>query len=71
MAQTHRESIIEGVLNLASGFIIALLVYEYFILSNPAIRDDSLMVTTIFTTISLARGYIWRRIFNKLEEGDD
>lgn len=71
MAQTHTESIIENVLNLGSGFVIALLVYEYFILANPAIRDDSLVVTMIFTTISLARGYIWRRIFNKLENKNE
>ncbi len=64
--QTKIESAIERVADIGSGFIIAWFVYEYFILANPALRDNGFLVTCIFTAISLVRGYFWRRYFNKL-----
>lgn len=67
MKQTKLESIIEGSLNLGSGFIIALLMWEYIVRPWFGVESnfvDSLSVTLLFTMVSLVRGYLWRRFFN-------
>ena len=67
--QSKKASAIEQVLNIGSGFIIATLVWYFFMTPYLGIEyrvDQALTVTTIFTVISMIRGYIWRRIFNWL-----
>jgi len=64
MQQTKIESMLEVFANYASGFIIAMLVYKYAIIPNESIKDDPFIVTSIFTAVSIARSYIWRRFFN-------
>ena len=67
--QSKKASAIEQVLNIGSGFIIATLVWYYLItpyLGIPYHMDQALIVTTIFTVISVIRGYLWRRYFNQL-----
>lgn len=74
MAQSRRSSFIEQVLNVVSGFAISLLVWEYYVVGMFSIEVDSgdnVIITAIFTVVSLVRGYLWRRLFNsssKLEE---
>ncbi len=64
MNQSRVESIIERTVDMASGFIISWLVYEYYIL--PSIETMSATkVVSIFTVISFFRGLIWRRFFNR------
>jgi len=68
MKQSMKVSIAEQVLNVGSGFIVAL-VYWMFVVT-PQIEGKELTfwlnfwVTTQFTMISVARGLIWRRLFN-------
>lgn len=61
--QSHKHSIIEALTNLAVGILIALIIYAIFIptLSIP-IR---ISLTAIFSTVSVFRIYIIRRLFNK------
>ncbi len=53
---------------MVSGFILAALVWAYFV--APLIRaeyltiDDPILITVIFTFVSFVRGYFWRRFFN-------
>ena len=70
--QSKYQSFKEQVLNVGSGFIISALVWEYFI--KHLIRegyitlDSTLIVTCIFTVVSLIRGYVWRRVFNSIDD---
>ena len=67
--QTKIQSLKENITNTGSGFIVSLFVWEYVI--RPMIGggmlsvDNSITITMIFTVVSLARGYVWRRVFNK------
>lgn len=67
MEQTKTESLIENILNVGSGFLISLLLWIFVI--TPLFGFDTTMVdnvgiTLMFTTISVVRGYMWRRFFN-------
>jgi len=65
MNQTKLESWIEIFFNYLSGFIIAYLTYDLLIMPSPVLKNSPLMVTTIFTVISIVRSYVWRRFFNR------
>jgi hypothetical protein len=68
MKQSKIESLIEQTCNMASGFILAALVWAWCV--APAIRrgwitiDDPIIITIIFTVVSFGRGLFWRRFFN-------
>lgn len=67
--QLRRHSFLEVCLNTASGFIVS---YAATFLAFPAIgvhtsAGQNLAVTGIFTVISIVRSYIWRRLFNYLD----
>ena len=64
MKQTKIESIIERTADLITGFIISVLVYEYYIMPSLTVLSG-IHVVTIFTIISFVRGYFWRRFFNR------
>jgi hypothetical protein len=50
--------------NYVSGFIVAYLVYRFIVMPNPWLAGKPFTVTLIFTVVSVARSYIWRRFFN-------
>jgi len=68
--QSKYQSILEQTLNVGSGFIISVLVWEYAIknLIHAGVLsvDSSIWITVIFTVVSFVRGYLWRRYFNQL-----
>jgi len=67
MRQTRLESFVESCLNVGSGFVVSLLVWRYFVVPYLGITvswHTNIVVTTIFTVVSIARGFIWRRLFN-------
>lgn len=68
--QTRLSSFIEQLFNVGSGFLVSLIVWEYFIksaLENGTLTiDNSIEITLIFTIISVFRGYLWRRLFNNV-----
>jgi len=63
--QTKKQSAIEATLNIGSGYILALIVWQtlawVYDIDMPITRN--LQITTIFTVVSLIRSYVWRRIF--------
>jgi len=65
--QTKQNSLLEVCLNVASGYIIAMIVWRLVVAPGLGLNVDyvqNIQVTTIFTGISVIRGYIWRRVFN-------
>ncbi len=64
--QSKRWSAIETIVNVVSGFGIAQLLILYMLPLWGFDTDlhDSLTISAVFTSISLLRGYICRRIFN-------
>jgi hypothetical protein len=64
--QSKRWSLIETVVNVVSGFGIAQLLILYLLPLWGFETDihDSLTISALFTSVSMLRGYICRRIFN-------
>jgi len=65
--QTKTQSLIESIINILIGYIVAvlsqLLVFPLFDIVVPF--TDNLLIGAYFTVISLVRSYIVRRYFNK------
>lgn len=67
--QTKVTSLIEQILNVSSGFLIAMLVWKFLIISMLGIEHNlqrNILITAIFTVVSVVRGFLWRRLFNFL-----
>jgi hypothetical protein len=66
--QSKRGSFTEACLNTASGFVVSLFVWHWVAkwYGIPMPLDENLQITAIFTVVSIARSYVWRRIFNRL-----
>jgi hypothetical protein len=67
--QTKVISFTESVVNVASGFVISLILWQWVV--APAFGYEvtivtNLQLTSIFTTISVLRGYLWRRVFERM-----
>lgn len=69
MSQSRRHSLLEQLLNVGSGFLISLAVWTWIIVPVwhlPVHPAENLQITAVFTVMSIARGYVWRRLFNHL-----
>jgi len=69
--QTRLESFIEQLLNIGSGFLISLLVWEFVVKPVWDLQtsfSENLHITALFTVVSIARSYTWRRFFNWLHK---
>ena len=68
MTQKPRHSLAETLLNTASGFAISLAatwaVFPVFGVHTDA--RQNIGITLVYTIISVARSYAWRRVFNWL-----
>lgn len=68
MSQKRSHSLLESVANTAIGYAIAylggLVIYPLFNVEMPA--GKLFWVTLAFTALSIARGYLIRRFFNKI-----
>jgi len=68
--QSRKHSLFEQCCNVGSGFIISLAYWQLAIVPQIDGRDMTmtlnLIVTLQFTIISVTRGYLWRRFFNRL-----
>ncbi|WP_210707378.1 DUF7220 family protein [Maribacter dokdonensis] len=65
--QTKKQSFIESLSNTAIGFIVS---YASTFLIFPLVGFESnggknLIITLYFTAVSILRGYVLRRYFNK------
>ena len=71
--QTKKDSISETVLSVGVGFFIALLLNLYMLplfandISNQVL-SSAIFIGVIYTAVSMARAYVFRRIFNKFTE---
>ncbi len=65
--QTNKMSLIESVTNTIAGFIVSLCIQLiiYPLMDIPVRFDQNLAITSVFTIISIGRGYAIRRIFNR------
>ena len=67
MKQSKIVSLIEVVVNVATGFAMAMAIWAWVIpemfprMAGPV--TENLAVTATFTFFSIARGYGWRRFF--------
>ena len=60
------DSLMEAVTNTTVGFIISLITWHFVALAMniPVTMSQNLIITGIFTVVSIIRGYVLRRIFN-------
>lgn len=65
--QTRTQSLIEAILNTLSGFVVTMivqsLVYPLFNIHTSV--GQNFNIALIFTFTSIARSYVWRRVFNR------
>ena len=70
LMQTHKFSLIESVMNTLTGllvsFCIQLIIYP--VMNIPVRLEQNIIITLVFTGASIIRGYIIRRIFNKIKK---
>lgn len=68
MAQSKKQSLVETLVGLVVGFLISMGVLRLVALVwNLDIKtQDNLAITAIFTVTSFLRGYLIRRLFNKI-----
>lgn len=68
--QSKRFSLIESVTNTLIGFIVSLIIQLiiYPIMDIPVTFGQNLTITAVFTLVSIARGYLVRRLFNKCKK---
>lgn len=67
MNQTRLESFIESSINIGSGFVVSLLFWTFVVVPMwhlPVSMHNNLQITGCFTILSVARSYVWRRLFN-------
>lgn len=66
MTQSRLESAIEVGLNIGSGLLIAALIVQplvFPLFDIETTTSDNIIIAILFTTVSIVRGYIWRRLF--------
>ena len=66
--QRRWVSLVEQVCNVGSGFLIAMLLWRFVVVHIIDLEPDlgtNFKVTLLFTTVSVVRGFLWRRLFNK------
>jgi hypothetical protein len=68
VSQSKRGSAIEAIANVLIGYWVAigaqLSIFPLFGVHIPL--ADNMMIGVLFTVVSLVRGYVLRRVFNRL-----
>ncbi len=66
--QSRKMSMVETACNVTIGYIVAVLsqlaIFPFFGIYVPI--EDNLLIGGYFTVISIIRGYVLRRVFNRL-----
>lgn len=68
--QSRLQSLLEQLINTATGFCISVLVWEFAVKPIWEIKTsfaENLTITLLFTVVSIARGYATRRVFNFID----
>lgn len=81
MNQSKRHSLLEACLNVFSGMVIAFIISQLAHCYEAEIQryiwsgfvwnlsvGSNIIVTVVLTIVSIIRGYIWRRIFNRVQK---
>ena len=66
MRQTKLESAIEAICNIGSGFLLAMLIWQFVaapLWGYEVTLLDNFGLTILFTSVSVVRSYVWRRFF--------
>ena len=66
MNQSRLVSLIEQILNVFSGYVLAFIIWVCIIIPVFNIETtigESMLINLVFTVISVFRGYLWRRLF--------
>ena len=68
--QTIKNSILEIVTNVVAGLVTSFLIQLaiYPILGIPVTITQNIKITIVFFVASFIRGYVIKRIFNKIKE---
>lgn len=66
--QTKKHSLIESTIQTLIGLITSILVQLilYPILNIPVTLKQNIIITIVFFVVSILRGYLVRRFFNKI-----
>ena len=67
--QPRRHSLAEAITNTIAGLVVsfAIQLIIYPTLRIPVTIGQNVLITAVFTVASIGRGYVVRRIFNKLQ----
>ena len=65
--QSKKHSLVESITNTFIGFFVSLLIQVvlYPIMDIPVTFGQNILITMIFTIVSIIRGYVIRRWFNR------
>jgi uncharacterized membrane protein YbhN (UPF0104 family) len=68
MKQTKRKSLIESIAQTLIGLITSILIQFilYPIMGIPVTIFQNIIITLVFFIVSIIRGYLVRRLFDKL-----
>ena len=68
MAQTNKQSMIEVVINTVTGFFTSILIQLIIfpIMDIPVTLNENFTITFVFMTFGILKGFVMRRIFNKI-----
>jgi len=68
--QPRKHSIIEAITNtivgLSTSFLIQIIIYP--VMNIPVTIGQNVIITIVFFVVSFLRGYVLRRIFNKINQ---
>jgi len=67
--QSSRQSMVETLVGTAVGFGLSVAVWEFVVKPGWGLQTsfvENISITLLFTVVSIARGYVLRRIFNNM-----
>lgn len=69
MTQNKKQSLIESIaqtiIGLVTSFLIQIIIYPA--LNIPVTLSQNIIITFVFFAVSILRGYLVRRYFNKIK----
>lgn len=68
MSQTKKKSLIESITGTLIGLITSIILQMilYPLMGIPVSFGQNVIITLVFFIVSIARGYLVRRLFNKI-----
>jgi len=68
--QSYSLSLIESITNTLTGLVISFIIQIiiYPVMGIPVRIEQNVIITLVFTGASIARGFVVRRIFNRIKK---